>query len=297
MHASVAPETDARSSSFPSIRRSWRERRLRAIALLAHPPGIPTVIRTRKSSDSPHASTQPFRPIRFRVVHLLLALLVAGTALGASAPGDTTRAAPAIEMRLPPDITYSRAGRADSAVVFSHATHVMLAENRCTGCHPAAFPMLKRGPTPSHGTMNAGGSCGLCHDGKQAFGVQDTSACGSCHTGVRKAATLAAATGKPGDSTATTATAAARAPKPYTYPAGESSPGKVTFRHQTHTGGAKGCVACHPKPFRMAATAPLPDGGMHEAGSCGACHDGKQTFATDDDATCAKCHRESGAQP
>jgi c(7)-type cytochrome triheme protein len=141
--------------------------------------------------------------------------------------------------------------------------------------------------------MNAGGSCGLCHDGEQAFGVREASACGSCHSGVQKTPMAAAGAGKSADSTA----APARVPKPHTYPAGDASPGSVTFRHKTHAGDAKGCAACHPKPFRMAATPPLPDGGMHERQACGACHDGGRTFATDDDAACSKCHRESGARP
>jgi c(7)-type cytochrome triheme protein len=290
MHVSVLPETDARSSSFPSISRSWRERRQRVAAFLAHPPGIRPMIHARSATASRHTS---LHQTRIRIGQALLALLGAGTMLGASAPVDTTRAAPAIELRLPADIVYPHAAHADSAVVFSHQTHVMLAENRCTGCHPAAFPMLKRGPIPQHGAMNAGGSCGLCHDGKQAFGVRDATACRSCHSGVQKAPVAAAGAGQSADSTA----AAARVPKPHTYPASDASPGKVTFRHKTHAGDAKGCVACHPKPFRMVATPPLPDGGMHEAQACGACHDGKKTFATDDDATCAKCHRESGAQP
>lgn len=292
MQASTLPETEARSSRFPSISRSWRERRQRVVAFLARPPGIHNVIRKRRSSDPTHAPTRPFRS---HIVPALLAILLAGTLLGASAPQDSTRAAPAIELRLPADIVYMREGHADSAVTFSHSTHVMLAENRCTGCHPAVFPMLKRGPTPRHGTMNAGGSCGLCHDGKQAFGVKDASACASCHSGARKPQAEVAAAGAPADSAA--AAAAPRTPKPHTYPASDASPGPVTFRHKTHASDAKGCAACHPKPFRMVATQPLPDGGMHEAQACGACHDGKKTFATDDDATCTKCHRESGAKP
>ena len=201
-------------------------------------------------------------------------------------------------MRLPADLVYPHPGHPDSAVVFSHATHVALAENRCTGCHPAAFPMLKRGPVPGHKAMNAGASCGLCHDGKQAFGVRDATACGSCHAGEARA--TVAATGAPGGApggAADTAAAKPRVPKPHTYPASADSPGRVTFRHKTHAGDAKGCAACHPKPFRMAAVAPLPNGGMHEAAACGACHDGKRSFATDDDATCSRCHRESGARP
>jgi c(7)-type cytochrome triheme protein len=198
-----------------------------------------------------------------------------------------------IPLRLPPDILYAHAGHADSAVVFSHVTHVAFAENRCTGCHPAAFRMLSRGPVPRHGDMNAGGSCGRCHDGRQAFGVRDASACGTCHSGARTEKPAAASAG----GIAGGAPQAPPLPKPHTYPASDASPGSVTFRHKTHPSGPNGCVTCHPKPFRMAATPPLPDGGMHEAQACGSCHDGKKAFATDQDAACMRCHRESGGRP
>lgn len=217
----------------------------------------------------------------------LIPLLVAASASAATVTRDSSSTAPAIEVRLPPDIMYSRA---DSAVFFSHRTHVMFAANRCTGCHPATFPMLKRGPVPNHREMNRGASCGLCHDGKQAFGVADTAACLTCHSGPRKEAGAVAV--KAG-AEAGAATPAPRLPKPHIYPRSDDSPGRVTFRHQTHAGG--GCADCHPKPFKMVAAPPLPDFGMHEAGSCGACHDGGRAFATDDPETCARCHREEGA--
>jgi c(7)-type cytochrome triheme protein len=228
-----------------------------------------------------------------RLAWALPALLFAAVALGAAAPGDSTRTAPAIELRLPADIVYQRTVGADSAVTFSHQTHVMLAGNRCTGCHPAAFHMLSRGPEPTHAAMNAGSSCGLCHDGRQAFGVRDTTACVTCHSGPRPEPVAEAGS----DAPAGGAEAPARLPKPHTYPTSADSPGPVTFRHKTHAGDAAGCVTCHPKPFRMAATPPLPDGGMHERQACGACHDGKKTFAADDPESCSRCHRESGARP
>jgi c(7)-type cytochrome triheme protein len=246
-----------------------------------------------RETGAPRTGRSPAHDPRPCAAWALLALLVAGNALGASATGDSSRAAPAIELRLPPDIVYARADRADSAVTFSHRTHVMFAANRCTGCHPGAFPMLKRGPMPSHRGMNAGGSCGLCHDGRQAFGVTDSLGCRTCHSGPRQAQAAAAAPTRSDGAAA----AAPRLPKPHTYPRSEDSPGSATFRHKSHTQGADGCAACHPKLFRMTAAPPLEDFGMHERGACGACHDGARAFATDDPETCARCHRESGAAP
>lgn len=227
------------------------------------------------------------------LIWALLGLLFAGTALGGPATGDTSFAAPAIELRLPADIVYARAARPDSAVVFSHRTHFAFAGNRCTGCHPALFHMLKRGPAPGHREMNTGVSCGACHDGKRAFGVVDTSACRTCHSGPRREPVAIA--GKRASDAGPAPSAPL--PKPHTYSRGEDSPGKVTFRHTTHTAGENTCVKCHPKPFRMAAVPPLPDFGMHGREACGACHDGGRTFAVDDPEACSRCHRESGAGP
>jgi c(7)-type cytochrome triheme protein len=86
-------------------------------------------------------------------------------------------------------------------------------------------------------------------------------------------------------------------PAPHTYAASEISIGKVTFRHETHVTAGGACNPCHPQPFRMAAAPALADGGMHEAGACGACHDGKKSFATTDDTACTRCHAETGARP
>ncbi len=213
-------------------------------------------------------------------VLLALALLLPAASAGAAA---VARVSPAVEIRLPADIVYSRAPGADSAVTFSHRTHVALAGNRCTGCHPATFPMLKRGTRPDHAAMGAGRSCGACHDGKQAFGVRDSSACGTCHVA---AAARAVAGG---------AVARAR-PAPHRYPKSPDSPGRVTFRHESHVRGGVSCTACHPKLFRMTAAAPLAGGGMHARGACGACHDGTKAFAAEDGASCARCHVEEAGR-
>jgi c(7)-type cytochrome triheme protein len=215
----------------------------------------------------------------------------AAPAANPPATRDSSRSA--IDLRLPADIVYPHGSHPDSSVVFSHRTHVEIAQNRCTGCHPAAFRMLTRGPVPRHGDMNAGGSCGACHDGKQAFGVREATACASCHSGPNAAPAVlpAGATG------ADSAQAALKLPRSHTYPPSADSQGPVTFRHKTHVKSPADCATCHPKPFRRAATPPLPNGGMHEAQACGSCHDGKKSFATDDDATCSRCHKESGARP
>lgn len=196
-----------------------------------------------------------------------------------------------IELRLPADIVYSFVVGSDSAVVFSHKTHVAFAGNRCTGCHARPFPMLRRGPAQVHRDMDAGAGCGMCHDGKQAFGVLDSDECRTCHSGAQVPRTTAAgARGSAGGM-------ARRLPGPHAYPRGESSPGTVTFRHEPHLVGAGGCAGCHPKPFKFISVPPLPDGGMHERSACGSCHDGKKAFAAGDPDACSRCHVEPGARP
>jgi len=222
---------------------------------------------------------------------LSAALLHAGVAAAAPAARDSLRAAP-VEVRLPADIVYGRVVGSERAVVFSHASHVALANDRCTGCHPQPFHMLTRGPAPRHRDMDAGGSCGICHDGKRAFGLRDSATCSACHAG--EPSRRAAPAGKGGPALDA---AARRVPGPHAFPRGGDSPGPVTFRHDRHLRGAAGCATCHPKPFRMAAAPPLPGGGMHERAACGACHDGRKAFAAEDTEACARCHVEPGARP
>ena len=83
------------------------------------------------------------------------------------------------DLRLPRDIVYDKAEGSPGPVVFRHATHFELAENRCTACHPRPFRMLRPERLVTHDEMNAGRSCGLCHDGRKAAPVDDD--CGHCH--------------------------------------------------------------------------------------------------------------------
>jgi c(7)-type cytochrome triheme protein len=214
-------------------------------------------------------------------------------ALGAAAAdGGASRTSPEVALRLPADIVYERTVGADSAVVFSHESHFAAAGNRCTACHPQPFHMLKPVHHVSHREMNVGGSCGSCHDGKQAFGVRDPESCGLCHSG-RPSSQVAGR-----DSvTARGPAAPRRGPKPIAYPRGDASPGRVTFRHETHLGGQRACADCHPRPFAMKSAGPRPGGAMHESEACGACHDGTRAFGTQDAASCARCHAETGATP
>jgi c(7)-type cytochrome triheme protein len=102
-------------------------------------------------------------------VTLALAALFAfgGITLGRSAYGDTIG-----------DVLYSRAGGVGEefpAAYFPHWVHRI--RYKCYACHDAIFPM-RRSANPTMAVMAKGESCGACHNGKSAFGL-DT--CQRCH--------------------------------------------------------------------------------------------------------------------
>jgi c(7)-type cytochrome triheme protein len=217
---------------------------------------------------------------------LLVALALAPEPRLAGAAPDA--ATPAIPLKLPPDRVYADSVGPDSAVTFSHATHVDYESSRCTGCHPKLFRILGPPARTTHGEMDGGASCGACHDGKHAFDVRAKESCVSCHAGSRKSAV----TGPDGPGTAPPAFTG---PKPFVFKSGSASPGVVTFRHETHRGDSMRCGSCHPKYFPMKAVPQDPNADWHETARCGGCHDGKQSFGVEDDAACEKCHKEGKA--
>ncbi|MBP1688966.1 MAG: hypothetical protein H6Q33_5109 [Deltaproteobacteria bacterium] len=75
------------------------------------------------------------------------------------------------------DIVYSRQAGADkiAPAYFPHWVHRI--KYKCYACHDNLFPM-RRGANPTMATMAQGQSCGACHNGKFAFGI-DT--CQRCH--------------------------------------------------------------------------------------------------------------------
>jgi c(7)-type cytochrome triheme protein len=75
------------------------------------------------------------------------------------------------------DVIYSRPGGNDKVApaYFPHWVHRI--KYKCYACHDELFAM-RRGPNPAMASMTKGESCGACHNGKVAFGV-DT--CHRCH--------------------------------------------------------------------------------------------------------------------
>lgn len=89
--------------------------------------------------------------------------------------------------KVPAPMTFEQGKDSPGAVTFSHDSHKEAAE-KCSGCHPKAFKM-KKGTSGNltMAKMNAGESCGTCHNGKteikgkKVFSTQDKGQCASCH--------------------------------------------------------------------------------------------------------------------
>ena len=219
------------------------------------------------------------------------------------------------ELRLPPDLEYKGAADGPGVVVFRHTTHVALTENNCLACHnppDPIFKILRPGRHTSHEEMDAGKTCGACHDGKKGFGITDTENCQNCHSGPAEteapaetpAPAKSEAAGPAGGKEAAkpapsgAATAPRRGPKDVNLARSEGSPGAVTFRHSSHGGATVKCARCHPSLFPMKASGkPLDYEAMLQGATCGTCHNGKEAFGVDDSAHCERCHATEGSTP
>ena len=93
--------------------------------------------------------------------------------------------AAAQQLRLPPDLVYSKAEGSPGKVVFSHQFHTAVAD-KCTACHVKLFRMLRPARRVTHADMEAGKSCGACHNGQVAFAPTDPAGCSRCHVGEGK---------------------------------------------------------------------------------------------------------------
>ena len=86
-------------------------------------------------------------------------------------------AAPAAAVVGGGDITFQPKG-AEKAL-FSHDVHVVRAKLGCRDCHPKLYLDTARSKRVSMEQMaKTRKSCGACHDGKRAVGLDE---CGSCH--------------------------------------------------------------------------------------------------------------------
>jgi len=84
---------------------------------------------------------------------------------------------------LPEPYTFPTSEESPGPVVFDHETHAEMLEIPCATCHESLFKLTAPG-TPVVGELtyeriHAGELCASCHDGEQAFGVEET--CEGCH--------------------------------------------------------------------------------------------------------------------
>lgn len=157
--------------------------------------------------------------------------------------------ASALELK---DITYTTtdAGK----VVFSHKVHLQKKTRttpnlNCKACHNSN---MQKNVRYTMADMDKGKSCGMCHNGKKAFALAK---CAQCHK-----------------------------VKEMVYKVKETGP--VVFSHNRHLRTLQ-CNACHNKLYKTGPNATTSMAEMEKGKSCGACHNGKKSFAVSD---CAKCH-------
>ncbi len=101
-----------------------------------------------------------------RITVLLLTVLIAVAFVGSA-------------MAVPPGKTVEFAGGGMGKVVFDGKVHADKGL-KCNDCHTKIFPM-KKGTKITMADMNAGKSCGECHNGTKAFASKDAANCGKCH--------------------------------------------------------------------------------------------------------------------
>jgi c(7)-type cytochrome triheme protein len=113
-----------------------------------------------------------------RVMTVLV--LVTAAVLAGMAPG-------AAQVKIPPDYALEQGKDSPGVVTFSHEKHKEKVE-KCTGCHTKVFKMKKGQTGPfTMAKMDAGESCGTCHNGKTqlggkvVFATNDKAACENCH--------------------------------------------------------------------------------------------------------------------
>jgi c(7)-type cytochrome triheme protein len=136
-------------------------------------------------------------------------------------------------------------------VLFKHTVHLQ-EKGDCSACHNTLFKTGKN-PRVSMADMEQGKSCGACHNGKKAFGLDK---CASCHP-----------------------------VKEITYKVEATGP--TPFSHKFHVEVA-GCGKCHPALYSVnQQNKRVGMAAMEKGKSCGACHNSKDAFSVKD---CSKCH-------
>jgi c(7)-type cytochrome triheme protein len=73
--------------------------------------------------------------------------------------------------------------------------------------------------------------------------------------------------------------------------------GAVIFEGEEHAEKKSACGDCHPGLFMMKKGATkMTMAALNQGKYCGACHNGKKVFGTDDPKHCHECHKENKKQ-
>ena len=85
--------------------------------------------------------------------------------------------------RPPKDYGFRQGVGGPGTVTFSHATHATGRAVGCSKCHPQSFAIVKPHMAKEYAAtwaaMVEGKSCGVCHNGKEAFSASEN--CDLCH--------------------------------------------------------------------------------------------------------------------
>lgn len=64
-------------------------------------------------------------------------------------------------------------------VIYSHDLHVNIKGLKCNECHYRLYSTVAQHARVTMADMRSGASCGTCHNGQRAFGVEGN--CNRCH--------------------------------------------------------------------------------------------------------------------
>jgi c(7)-type cytochrome triheme protein len=81
---------------------------------------------------------------------------------------------------VPASKTVEFDGKGAGKVVFDGKIHASKGA-KCKDCHKGLFKMKKGTAVLTMKDMEAGKTCGSCHNGTKAFGVKDKASCAKCH--------------------------------------------------------------------------------------------------------------------
>ena len=134
-----------------------------------------------KTCGACHDGKKAFGTTESENCQLCHAAAEAAPAAAAGEAGGREGATPAPAPRASPkDVRLAANEGSPGAVTFRHSGHGG-ATAKCSRCHPSLFPMKASGKPLDYQGMLQGATCGTCHNGKEAFGVDDSDRCERCH--------------------------------------------------------------------------------------------------------------------